>query len=146
MSLFSTGYAGFVANPPVIVNGRSWGGQTHGAYDVYAPGVNLTNGWVVRIARLPAGARIRGGLIEITNPFGAAGTQAHFGFVGAATQFLTNQSLAAAAQVPLDREARGVGTIVPGAFGADTDFIMTVTGVVTPVATGRLIAYIDFQL
>jgi hypothetical protein len=146
MSLFSTGYAGVVANPPNIVNARNWGGMLHSVYDVYAPGVNLTNGWVVRIAQVPAGARVRGGVIDITNPFGAAGTQANFGFAGAATALLTNQALNAATQVVLDREARGVGVLVPGAHGTNTDLIMTVTGVVTPVATGRLVVYLDYLL
>lgn len=146
MSQLSTQYAGFVASPPSLVNARDWGGMVHGAYAVYAPGVQLVNGWVVRLARIPAGARIRGGLIDITNAFGAAGTQASFGFTGAATQFLTNQALSAAVQVIFDRETRGVGTLVPGSNGTDVDLIMTVTGVATPVTTGRLVIWVDYVL
>jgi hypothetical protein len=144
MSLVSTQYGQWVTNPPVLVNARDWGGMQRSAYAVYAPGVNIVNGWVVRLARIPAGNRIRGGLIDVTNAFGAAGTQANLGFTGAAAALLANQPLAAAAQVLFDRESRGVGTLVPGPNGTDTDLILTVTGVVTPVATGRIVVYVDY--
>jgi hypothetical protein len=139
---FSSVLTGQRATPPALPNRTLQQGHVQAATFDLAPGANIAVGDRLFLCRLPKGARVVGGVFEVTNVFGAASTNGRIRTETTNDVFAgPNQfNLAAVGQWVIDRVARGldyVGKSRDNVEGYELVFV-DVQAVTSPVTTGRI--------
>jgi hypothetical protein len=147
-SYFSTVLAGQRANPPSLPNRTLQQGHVQAVSFDIAPNANVAVGDRLFLCRLPKGARVVGGVFEVTNVFGAASTNGKIRTETTDNVFAGPNAflLQAAAPWVIDRIARGleyVGKSRDGVEGYELVYV-EVQAVTSPVTTGRIRGVIQY--
>jgi hypothetical protein len=145
---YSTVLTGQRATPPALPNRTLQQGHVQAVTFDIAPGVNVAVGDRLFLCRLPKGARVVGGVFDVTNAFGSATSNGKLRtettdnvFFGANALLLSNAGF-----YSIDRIARGldyVGKSRDGIEGYELVYV-EVQAVTSPVTTGRIRGVIQY--
>jgi len=139
---FSSVLAGQRATPPTLPNRTLQQGHVQAVTFDLAPGAAVAVGDRLFLCRLPKGARVVGGVFEVTNTFGSSTTNGKIRTETTDNVFAGSGAfnLAAVGQWVIDRIARGldyVGKSRDGVEGYEMVYV-EVQNVTSPVTTGRI--------
>jgi hypothetical protein len=145
---FSTVLTGQRATPPALPNRTFQQGHVQAVTFDLAPGANIAVGDRLFLCRLPKGARVVGGVIEVTNVFGSASTNGKIRTETTDNVFAGPNAFLLQAVAPwaIDRVGRGVdyvGKSRDGVEGYELVYV-EVQAVTSPVTTGRIRGVIQY--
>lgn len=139
---FSTLLTGLRATPPTLPDRTSQQGHVQAVTFDIAPGANVVVSDRLFLCRLPKGARVVGGVFEVTNAFGSATSN---GKIRTETTDLVFSAsgginLAAAGQWVVDRIARGLDYVGKSRNSVEAEeFVyLQVEAIASAVTTGRI--------
>jgi hypothetical protein len=145
---FSTVLTGQRATPPALPNRTLQQGHVQAVTFDIAPGAVVAATDRLFLCRLPKGARVVGGVFEVTNVFGSASTNGKIRTETTDNVFAGANAfnLATAGQWVIDRIARGldyVGKSRDGVEGYEQVYVEVQT-VTSGVTTGRIRGVIQY--